>query len=56
MARILLADDDRGMLDTARRALFEQRYDGDYDHLSRYGEWQTSDAALPEAVGGNDAG
>ena len=36
---------------TARRAVFEDRFEGDYDHLSRYGEWQMSDHATPEYVG-----
>jgi ATP-dependent helicase/nuclease subunit B len=36
---------------TARRALFESRFPGDYDHLSRFGEWQMSDRATPETVG-----
>lgn len=36
---------------TARRALFETRHGGDYDHLSRFGEWQMSDKAAPEPVG-----
>lgn len=36
---------------TARRAIFETRYPGDYDHLSRFGEWQMSDRAAPEPVG-----
>ena len=36
---------------TARRAVFEDRYPGDYDHLARYGEWQMSDRAFPETVG-----
>jgi hypothetical protein len=40
----------------ARRALFEDRFDGDYDHLSRYGEWQMSDRAVPEPVGPVEAG
>lgn len=35
----------------ARRAIFEIRYKGDYDHLSRYGEWQMTDHAEPEDVG-----
>ena len=38
----------------ARRAVFESRFDGDYDHLARYGEWQMSDAAQPESVGPKD--
>lgn len=36
---------------TARRALFETRHAGDYDHLSRFGEWEMSDRAAPEPVG-----
>jgi ATP-dependent helicase/nuclease subunit B len=40
---------------TARRALFESRFEGSYDHLSRYGEWQMSDRAAPQPVGPKDA-
>jgi double-strand break repair protein AddB len=40
---------------TARRAVFEDRFEGDYDHLARYGEWQMSDRAAPETVGPEDA-
>lgn len=36
---------------TARRAVFAERYPGDYDHLARFGEWQMSDRAHPENVG-----
>jgi ATP-dependent helicase/nuclease subunit B len=35
----------------ARRAVFETRRAGDYDHLARFGEWQMSDAPDPEDVG-----
>lgn len=35
----------------ARRALFEDAEQGDYDHLSRHGEWQVSDPSEPEDVG-----
>ncbi len=35
----------------ARRAVFETRRAGDYDHLARFGEWQMSDPATPEDVG-----
>ncbi|WP_371170213.1 double-strand break repair protein AddB [Aliiroseovarius sp. 2305UL8-7] len=28
---------------TARRAVHKQRFDGDYDHLARFGEWDDSD-------------
>jgi RecB family exonuclease len=36
----------------ARRAVFEDRVEGDYDHLARFGEWGMSDRAHPEDVGG----
>ncbi|MEO8241643.1 MAG: double-strand break repair protein AddB [bacterium] len=39
---------------TARRAVFEARYPLDYDHLSRFGEWQMSDRAVGIWVGGDD--
>jgi len=35
----------------SRRAVFEARIEGDYDHLARYGEWDMSDPAGPEDVG-----
>ncbi|OYU20021.1 MAG: double-strand break repair protein AddB [Rhodobacteraceae bacterium PARR1] len=41
----------RGKGYTARRALFSTREGGDYDHLSRFGEWDLTDAPLPEDVG-----
>lgn len=41
---------------TARRALFEVRHPGDYDHLSRFGEWEMSDRAAPEQVGPEQVG
>lgn len=40
---------------TARRAVFAERIEGDYDHLARYGEWQMTDRAVPVRVGGEDA-
>ena len=40
---------------TSRRAVFQDRIAGDYDHLARYGEWQMTDRAHPERVGGDDA-
>ncbi len=36
---------------TARRAVFSDRIEGDYDHLARYGEWQMTDRANPQDVG-----
>ena len=35
----------------ARRAMAKASTPSDYDHLSRFGEWQTSDEAVPEIVG-----
>ena len=35
---------------TARRAVFSDRIEGDYDHLARYGEWDMTDSAKPEDV------
>ncbi len=36
---------------TSRRAMREMRFEGDYDHLARFGEWDDSTTATPEAVG-----
>ena len=36
---------------TARRAMQKVAEAGDYDHLSRFGEWEVTDAPLPERVG-----
>lgn len=41
---------------SARRAVFEDRIEGDYDHLSRLGEWQMSDRAAPTPVGPEEEG
>ncbi|MCV2863251.1 double-strand break repair protein AddB [Defluviimonas sp. WL0075] len=35
----------------ARRAVFESRFEGDFDHLARYGEWEMADPSAPEDVG-----
>ena len=40
---------DRGY--AARRAMFGERFPGDYDHLSRFGEWEMTDMPVPEDVG-----
>jgi hypothetical protein len=34
----------------ARRAVFESRIPGDYDHLARFGEWEMTDPPFPEDV------
>jgi ATP-dependent helicase/nuclease subunit B len=36
---------------TSRRALFEDKKFGDYDHLARFGEWDTGDAPIRDIVG-----
>ncbi|MGR3290709.1 MAG: PD-(D/E)XK nuclease family protein, partial [Paracoccaceae bacterium] len=36
---------------TSRRAMAEMRFDGDYDHLARFGEWDESQDPVPEVVG-----
>lgn len=38
----------------SRRAMFQDRIAGDYDHLARYGEWQMTDPAQPVKVGPDD--
>ena len=42
---------ERGQGYTARRAVFEDRIAGDYDHLARFGEWEMQDPSHPEDVG-----
>jgi RecB family exonuclease len=37
---------------TARRIVASQRFEGEYDHLSRYGEWDQTKPAEPQEVGG----
>ena len=39
---------------TSRRAVFDMRYPGDYDHLARFGEWDMTDRAQPFPVGQDD--
>ncbi len=39
---------------TARRAVFDMRTPGDYDHLARFGEWDMTDRATPIKVGQDD--
>ena len=35
----------------SRRAVFMERFPGDYDHLARFGEWEMTDAPEPQPVG-----
>ncbi len=39
---------------TARRAVFDTRTPGDYDHLARFGEWDMTDRAVSIKVGQDD--
>jgi len=39
---------------TARRAPKSERFDGDFDHLARLGEWEMSAAPNPQDVGGGE--
>ena len=41
-------DETQGYL--ARRAVFETRWNGDYDHLSRFGEWDHTQPPKTEVV------
>ena len=34
----------------SRRAVFEDRFPGDYDHLARYGEWEMTDLPMPQDI------
>lgn len=36
---------------SSRRAVFQGRISGDFDHLARLGEWEMSDMPVPEDVG-----
>ena len=47
-AQLIAAYTREGQGYTARRALESVRDDGDYDHLSRFGEWDLTDDPAPE--------
>lgn len=49
--RLIARYAQRGTGYTARRAVFAERIEGDYDHLARYGEWQMTDRAVAQDVG-----
>lgn len=50
LARLLTGylDPEVGYL--SRRAMEKQRFDGDYDHLARFGEWSDADDAIVEKL------
>lgn len=49
--RLIAGYHQRGRGYTARRAMFGTRFPGDYDHLSRFGEWEMTEPPEPEDVG-----
>ncbi|MFC2970004.1 double-strand break repair protein AddB [Acidimangrovimonas pyrenivorans] len=51
LERLIAAYQQPGRGYPSRRAVFEDRFPGDYDHLARYGEWEMSDTPRPEDVG-----
>jgi RecB family exonuclease len=56
LRRLIAAYGRRAQGYTARRAVAEQRFAGDYDLLARFGEWGQGDAALAsDPVGDPDA-
>ena len=54
LIRLIRAYGRRSQGYTAQRAAETVRFDGDYDHLSRYGEWSLSDPAAATRVGPDD--
>lgn len=48
LAKLLTAYNDVGTGYISRRAMETLRYDGDYDHLARFGEWDESATTIPE--------
>lgn len=51
LAELVSRFDDPAMGYTARRRTFTDRESSDYDHLSRFGEWDPTDDPNPEDVG-----
>ncbi len=49
--RLLMAYRDRRRGYTSRRSVTSTQFEGDYDHLARYGEWDESDGPAGEDVG-----
>ncbi len=51
LVRLLLAYADRSRGYAARPAMQKVLFEGDYDHLARFGEWDDTDPPHPEDVG-----
>jgi RecB family exonuclease len=53
LRRLIRRYSEHGLGYTAQRAAEKMRFSGDYDHLARLGEWDLTDEAHPEDVGGS---
>lgn len=51
LASLIMEYDDPEKGYAARRAVFETRFDQDYDHLARFGEWDETQEPQPVKVG-----
>ena len=51
LRRLIAAYEDRGRGYIARRAVESDGFEGDYDHLSRFGEWEGAAASVLLCVG-----
>lgn len=51
LTQLIDAFEDRGLGYQARRAVYDTKVGTDYDHLSRFGEWEESDPAQVIEVG-----
>ena len=56
LTRLIRAYGRRGQGYTAQRAAHSTRFEGDYDHLARLGEWDLTDDPVPELVGPAEEG
>lgn len=51
LIRLITRYQERDQGYASRRAVASRRFEGDYDHLARFGEWDDSDTPVPEDVG-----
>ncbi len=51
LIRLITRYQERDQGYASRRAVASRRFEGDYDHLARFGEWDDSDSPVPEDVG-----
>ena len=50
LAKLLSNYQDPNVAYVSRRAMEKLRFEGDYDHLARHGEWDASQATMPEPM------